>query len=132
MMRYGIFSMGWAYASRGSVSGSGDSCVIWDRPYPVLFPNQGLIWHESNLSCQIKPWPMVYRVLKHAYGFSDAKDLSENPTGHGYIRSFYKGLTCALVWRTDGQTVRRPLSLRSASKTGGQWWALSLFFLPFR
>jgi len=28
MMRYGIFSMRWASASRGSVSGRGDSCKI--------------------------------------------------------------------------------------------------------
>jgi len=27
MMRYGIFSMRWASALRGSVSGSGDSCL---------------------------------------------------------------------------------------------------------
>jgi len=61
MMRHGIFSMRWASASRGSVSGSRDSCWVFSSPCFCLKSYAGRRWRHTRdvivtwLSCCCRP-----------------------------------------------------------------------------
>ena len=59
MMRYGIYRMRWASASRGSVSGSGDSCLIIQynaMHIYCVFTGCGCTKHSSSLALLLSFW----------------------------------------------------------------------------